>query len=283
MEGMPEFFEITHYNGPLFRGGDVLATVDHATENFTPAERFLGEYRGQTLIDEASRQHIPNIVAGPLGNGRVVLFGSHPEFGSTLGMEDERESARMLVNAVKWQLDAQNGTGRPETAVYSQTQPLSEDDHVGQVRCATQRVRAICEELKARDGDPSWLQNAHAMSVFGLQPRAIWETGLDIVCRKAQDVEEHAPMVDPRVLVFRAPPEWDMDGGYHGVLALTEQTEQLLRQALDDWNIDLGEPVPNAYAYATSNPFHLVAGSYLAAMGRMVGAGILCEMGRRQS
>lgn len=284
MEGMPEYFEITHYNGPLFRGGDVLATVDSVTENFTPAERFLGDYKGQTLIDEAERQHIPNIVAGSLGNGRVVLFGSHPEFGSTLGMEDEPRSARMLVNAIKWQLDAQNGMGRRNTAVYSQTQPLPEDDCVGQARRAAERVRAACEELKVRDGDPPWLRNAYAMSVFGLQPRTIWELGLDTICGKAQEIQDRAGDVAPRVLAFRTPHDWETDGGYHGVLALTEQTEQLLRQALDDWNIDLGEPVAEAYAYATSSPFHLVAGSYLAALGRMVGAGILCEIaGKGQS
>ncbi len=284
MEGMPEYFPITHYNGPLFRGGDVLATVEHATANFTPAERFLGEYRGETLIDEASRQHIPNIVAGPLGNGRVVLFGSHPEFGSTLGMEDEAQTGRMLANAVKWQVDEQNGTERAKTAVYATTRPVSDDDHVGRVQHAAQRVRTLCEELKERDGDPVWLQNAYAMSVFGLQPRAIWETGVDTIYRKAQDVADRAPGVDTQVLAFRTPADWKTDGGYHGVLALLEQTEQLLQGALDDWDVDLGEPVPDAYAYATSSPFHLVAGSYLAALGRMVGAGILCEIaGRRQS
>lgn len=278
MQGMPEYFEITHYNGPLFRGGEALATVERATKDFTPAEKFLGGYSGPTLIEEASQQHIPNIVAGPLGNGRVVLFGSHPEFGVTLGMEDQPESAAMLVNAVNWQLDAQNGVGRPETAVYSQTRELADDDYVKHVRCATQRVRAACEELKARNGNPAWLQNAYAMSVFGLPPSTIWETGLEIIYRKAQDIAERVPRVDPRVVAFRTPSDWETDGGYHGVLALTEQSEQLLRQALDSWDIDLGEPAPEAYAYATTSPFHLVAGSYLAALGRMVGAAILCEI-----
>ena len=50
---------------------------------------------------------------GSLGQGRVVLFGSHPEFGFTLGMGDEQEPARMLFNAVEWQIEESGLDGRP--------------------------------------------------------------------------------------------------------------------------------------------------------------------------
>ena len=41
MAGMPERFEIVHYNGPLFHGIAPLAVVEAAGERFTPAEHFL--------------------------------------------------------------------------------------------------------------------------------------------------------------------------------------------------------------------------------------------------
>lgn len=278
MTGMPEHFKIAHYNGPLFRGGEALATVEGTTEDFTPAEGFLCEYDGPTLIEEAAREHIPNIVAGSLGAGRVVLFGSHPEFGFTLGMEDEQEPARMLRNAVAWQLD-ENGRGeKPDVSLYVQSLPAAHDDLVQRVQRTAAHVRDCCASLKERDGEPTWLQHRYAMSVFGMQPREIWETALDTICRLAHEVEAGAPSVDPAVLAFCSPVEWEVDGGYHGVLALTEQTEQLLAQALDTWDIELGEPAADPYAFVHCSPFHLVAGSYLAAIGRMVGARLLCEI-----
>jgi hypothetical protein len=281
MSGMPEHFEIVHYNGPLFRGGEALAIVEGATEDFTPAEGFLREHHGPTLIEQAAQQHIPNIVAGSLGAGRVVLFGSHPEFGFTLGMEDEQEAARMLRNAVAWQLDENGGKERPNVLLYAHNRPTSDDDLVAQVQRKATSVRECCASLRERDGEPSWLQRGFAMSIFGMQPCDIWEMALDTICHRAQEVEEHASSVDLEVLAFRSPVDWQIDGGYQGVLALVEQSEQLLAQALETWDINLGQPASDPYAFVHSSPYHLVAGSYLAAVGRMVGAKLLCEIAGR--
>jgi hypothetical protein len=42
-------------------------------------------------------------------------------------------------------------------------------------------------------------------------------------------------------------------------------------EALDRWDQELG-PSASAYAYLHENPYHLVAGSYLAAVGCVAGA-----------
>jgi hypothetical protein len=55
----------------------------------------------------------------------------------------------------------------------------------------------------------------------------------------------------------------------------------MLTGALQGWDVDLGEPSPDAYAFVWTNPFHLVAGSYLAALGRVTSAALLCEVYRR--
>jgi hypothetical protein len=210
-----------------------------------------------------------------------VLFGSHPEFGFTLGMEDEQEPARMLRNAVAWQLDENGGEARPDVTLYSHSLPRFDDDLVARVQRKATGVRHCCALLRERNGEPSWLQHSYAMSIFGMRPRDIWERALDTICRRAHEIEELAPSVDPEVLAFQSPVDWQIDGGYQGILALTEQSEQLLAQALDGWDVDLGKPAPDPYAFVHTNPYHLVAGSYLAAVGRMVGAKLLCEIAGR--
>ena len=50
----------------------------------------------------------------------MVLFGSHPEFGFGVAMEDSQLPARMLLNAVAWQLDASGAPERVRTAIIAE-------------------------------------------------------------------------------------------------------------------------------------------------------------------
>ena len=117
MAGMPAQFELAHYNGPFFTGGVALARVVGRTDRFTPWEETLGRRSEQPLISEAPG--VANIVAGACGAGRVVLFGSHPEFGFGVAMEDAQLPARMLLNAIAWQL-AENGDERVRIAIVAE-------------------------------------------------------------------------------------------------------------------------------------------------------------------
>jgi hypothetical protein len=61
------------------------------------------------------------------------------------------------------------------------------------------------------------------------------------------------------------------------VVALLEQSVELLDRTLETWDFDPGEPGGNPYEHLETSPYHLVAGSYLAASGRVAGAALLCR------
>ncbi len=282
MDGMPEVFDIVHYNGPLFRGGEALATVDGPTERFTPAEQFLTTTMTRTLIDDAAVDGVANIVVGRLGQGRVVLFGSHPEFGFSLSMTDPQLPARMLENAIRWQIEESGARDDDSIDIVAHAQAVPMDDVGKRAIRLLGQIRERCAGLYVRDGNgPGWLQRSYAMSTFGLTPQEIWAVALDEMQRLAETIEQRVQDVDPWVLAFRQPTEWDLDGGFHGVVALLEQAEQMLGQACAHWSLDLGAPSADPYAFASTSPYHLVAGSYLAAIGRLASAALLCEAYQR--
>ena len=277
MAGMPERFEIVHYNGPLFHGIAPLAIVEAAGERFTPAEHFLQAANGQgpTLVERAAAAGAANIVAGERGAGRVVLFGSHPEFGFGLALDDEQPAARLLVNALDWQLAASGAPARPAIDVVARRAPVADElpRVIELAALLTERTAA----LRARPGRPGWLGHPFAMSVFGLAPAEVWRRSLDEIDRLAGEVRERAPATPPRVLAFRPPPEWGYDGGYHGVVALLEQADAMLARADAGWEQELGPASDDPYAFAETSPYHLVGASYLSALGRVASAALLCR------
>ena len=82
-----------------------------------------------------------------------------------------------------------------------------------------------------------------------------------------------------RWVLDERPPEWRQDGGYQGVLALLRTASRMCDEALARWDVELGPP-DGAYGYMHENPYHLVAGSYLAAVGCVAGALSLAGPGR---
>ena len=278
MAGMPASFEIAHYNGPLFLGAEPLARVSGRTERFTAWEETLGKRPARTLIDDAAEAGIANIVAGGHGAGRVVLFGSHPEFGFSIAMEDEQLPGRMLLNAIDWQLAA---SGAPERPAVELATDAAEDGDPARVAELAEEIAARTAAIRARGDGAGWLAPEHAMSFYGLGPEEIWAQSLDAIDRLAAEAARGAAATDPKVLGFRPPAEWELDGGYHGVVPLLEQSLELLDQALATWDFDPGEPTGNPYQHMTTSPYHLVAGSYLAAVGRVGGAALLCVAAER--
>ncbi|OZM77959.1 BPL-N domain-containing protein [Pseudonocardia sp. MH-G8] len=280
MAGVASSFEIAHYNGPLFLGAQALARVRGRTSRFTAAEAFLGAEPSDTLADEAAARGVANVVAGACGDGRVVLFGSHPEFGFDILMDDEPGSAVMVRNAVAWQLAESGAPRRPEVDLHTDG---AHESHgaAEQVAKLADDLRTRTAAIRARGTGARWLEPAYAMSFFGLTPTEIWTRSLDAVDRLASDAARRAPGTRPDVLSFRPPVEWELDGGYHGVVALLEQAVELLDRAIATWDVDPGPPPTNAYESMRTSPYHLVAGSYLAASGRVAGAALLCTAYRR--
>lgn len=330
MVGMPEDFEITHYNGPLFEPGpdglsDLsaitgLSAVAGFTDDFTPAEDFMafGAFDRKTaeetsLVAQAAAEGRFNVIAGHCGLGRVVLFGSHPEFGLDLGMDRWGTPARMLANAAFWQasfLSDARSQHRATVPGTARSVPLG----AGLDRVAA-RLPAIADAVAALRGaalnEASWLDDALAMSTFGLSGREIWTRSLaafdgasDALGRTIEACQSAAG--EARMLVgglakrkktathlavaldetlggledaihYRVPPEWGQDYGHEGVLQMLDRTEAMLHKALENANAEF-EPSANPYAHLGESPFQLVAGSYLAAIGIFTNARLLLQV-----
>lgn len=317
MFGMPERFPITHYNGPIFEpqngtisgASDMIAfaSVAGATEDFTPSEYFLrwSEYdaeeaKGNTLLSRAVDERHSNIVGGYNGLGRVVLFGSHAEFGYNLAMDKWDAPARMLANAAFWQaghLTESRPLGRKKTPGITHSYPLG-----GGLNKVLKRIPAIAaatDDLRDRDvSQAPWLSDDHAMSTFGLSGREIWAQSLenfktvtdeleDTIAKAARAVRdaqalrgqlleagksgiadeiEDALLALEEAVHYRAPAEWHHDFGYEGALQMLDRIEAMLARTNKNFS-EAFDPTPNPYAHFEDSPFHLVVGSYLSAIG----------------
>jgi hypothetical protein len=277
MAGIGPEFRITHYNGPLFTGGHALATVSAPAEEFTAAEDFFGDGGGPALLTRGAAEGVANIVAERRGAGRVVLFGSHPEFGTSPGMDDVTDAARMLVNAIDWQLAETAGAERPRRQVRMDAAIPDE------VRAAdlaalpglVQRITEGCAALAARTGDAPWLAPDTAPASFGRTPVQVWEAGLREIPVLAAAAAAGAAALPPALLSFRPPRSWRVDIGFHGVAPLLERTADLLATAIPAWRGGVPGPVTELYQYLLESPYHLVAGSYMAAIGHVAAAALL--------
>jgi hypothetical protein len=280
MAGLPAEFEIVHYNGPIFIQGTSLLSIAGSTEEFTPSEDFFGQAHGRVrMIEQAAQKSLSVVITGEFGDGRVLLFGCHPEFGFSLGpMDDEQLGTRMLVNALEWQ----HGTGRsPKVvqslpALYSSTAKKLSDPK-RQVEAAVDLIRMEISKLSHKATDCLWLSHEYAMSVFGKPPSVVWETTITAISKLIDEVQVTAPDLPPAILNFEPPAEWRVDVGYAGVVPLLSHAGAMLAQANELWNAAPGPPSADPYAFIRTSPYHLVAGSYLAAIGRITGAALLCR------
>jgi hypothetical protein len=308
MFGMPEEFAIAHYNGPVLdplperviAGASAavgLARFTGWTERFTPAEGFAGRPASDTptYLARSVAAGRFSIMAGELGLGRVVAFGSHPEFGFDLPMVRWEQPARMLANAVLWQAMAGGGPAAPPPSPVPARIGLPVGSAFGEVATAASALSERVRALQARSVVPSpgWLRPEYAMSVFGLSPDEIWRQSLieidslaaeatalaDRLCGRIAESIGHGPseallnalLQVEHWLRDERPAEWEQDGGYQGVLALLRTATRMCDKALANWEIELGPP-DGPYGYVHDNPYHLVAGSYLAAIGCVAGA-----------
>jgi hypothetical protein len=240
-------------------------------------------------------------VAGYLGAGRVVAFGSHPEFGFDLTMIEWSHPARLLANAVLWQAMAAPPARSRVQISQTITGPISfpAGAALSDVRTQAEIVRERAAALRSRSitPTPTWLAPTYAMSFFGVTPDRIWTESIDsidtmsrAICDRAESMQQRVDalmaaraggeldaallatikQIERWVLAER-PPEWRQDGGFQGVAALLRTAIRMCEEALARWDVELGPP-DGAYGYMHENPFHLVAGSYLAAVGCVAGA-----------
>src|SRR5262249_68207 len=145
-----------------------LARVVGVGASFTAAEEFFGATATERLIDRAIATGAANIVAGQRGRGRVVLFGSHPEFGRTLSLDGEADAARLLLNAVSWQLGESGDPQRPPRPLVSEAAiaPEVTEADLASAGPLAGRITDRCARLSERTADAGWLDDGAAMSAF---------------------------------------------------------------------------------------------------------------------
>ena len=108
--GVPDGLACVYYNGPILRktGSGFRSLLDCAgpePDLFTPGEALLGgdsvDLDGTAMAD-AGRQGYSAGGVEEIGDGRIVAFGLHPEFGSEPTMLEWGKPARLLANAAEW-------------------------------------------------------------------------------------------------------------------------------------------------------------------------------------
>lgn len=332
MFGLPERFRITHYNGPFFeQHPDAIPTASDAfglaevagfTDDFTPSEYFLNfsDYSAAAdadmIVRQAAQLGVYNVIAGYNGTGRVILFGSHPEFGYNLAMDAYDIPAQMLANAAFWQaghIAAARTTARKTVTGSTYGIPLGSG--LQRLSSRIDTITAAAHDLAARDvSSAQWLSDPLAMSTFGMSGQAIWTSNLaafDTVARemtatieaaetlvrtatdripalRASGTAHAASLADAlhdallgleEAINYRTPAEWRQDFGYEGVLQMLDHTQTMLDTAAANF-AESFEPDANPYAYVETSPFQLVVGSYLAAIGVFGNAWFLLQVHR---
>jgi len=304
--GLPAELDVTHYNGPLYvlRQGTVggasdavgLMRVTGTAAAFTPAENFLGDALAPPdwLVSGAVDVRAYNAVAGGFGMGRVVLFGSHPEFGLSLDLEAWDQPARLMANAGLWQA----GFAGPDRAERvparmagirvkaAWTSPADTAERV-------EAVAATARALLARDATAQdWLSATKAMSTFGESGPAIWQRNLKGFDRTARRIGAVLAQLQAMVaqvpdgpardgveqaIRYAAPSEWNNDFGFEGVLQQLDRAERMLLKA----GAGFGAALPafeHAYDHLDDSPYHLAVGSYLSAAGVFGNVLLLLQM-----
>lgn len=281
MAGVPDEFDIVHYNGPLFASAHPLFSPIAVGSEFTASESFLHEAAASpSMMDRAIAAGVSAGLVDRFGRGRVVLFGSHPEFGFTMSLDDWSVAAEMLTNAVRWQIAESEPPGIKRAELESELavdRPESRDELAHELA----GIRDSLHTLSGFVPDTPWLERGYAMGLFGRRPKGLWLSSLVRLADLLTEVADHSSALRSNLLGFSQPEAWMLDWGYHGVLSLLVQCHGMLDMAIENWWIAPTAMSEDPYAFEECSPYHLVCSSYLSALGRLTAAAILCRANSR--
>ena len=282
--GVPAEIDVVHYNGPLFdlstapAGVRAFAWPVAATDAFTPAERFLpGGPEGPTTLERCVLGGSATGIEADVGRGRVILFGSHPEFGLGPLLLGWGDAARLLVGA----LAALPRRARPSAGPTWSARPTrpggAAPDLARAAVDALGRGAERFERLAARPPN-AWLTPDVAAAFHGRAARDAWPADTAAAARLARatasDLTALAPSLDP------ADAPWlddgarpDQDFGWMGLTQLLERVHAMLDGAEAAPEVPDARPA-HAYDLFDHHPFHLAVGSYLSAAGLVSAAAL---------
>lgn len=280
--GLPHEIDVVHYNGPLFDlskapvGARPFAWPVATTDAFTPAERFLpGGPGGPTTFDRCVAAEAATGLEADVGEGRLLLFGSHPEFGLGPLLLGWADAAALLVAALASVPGRANGaaswTARRDRSERTAT------DLAADATATLERAAARFEAL-ASDAPEAWLTPEHAAAFHGRDARTAWPQDAVAAARVARAAASDLAALGPSLTAADAPwlddaPRPDQDFGWMGLTQLLERVHAMLDAAAA---APAAPDAPPAHAYDPfdRHPFHLAVGSYLSAAGLISAAAL---------
>ena len=269
-DGLTDPFEIVHYNGPLFPpSAGAAGKISGNTDAFTPFEVSQGvSDRGgarPTTLERAISQGARVAYQQHVGDGQIIVFGSHPEFGGSALQLGWLPSVRLLANALSC-VPAKSTPLAPTTTVLAESVLLEIRRRVAELKTLLARAAPLRERLPTET--PSFL---------GLSGLELW----DAVIAEAQELLsglEHWAVACPSgntvrgVHLLDCGPKPGQDVGFMGACQLLGQALSLARRAVDptaEWPDFTG-----AYDQLETHFYHLLVGSYLSAGGLIAAAAL---------
>ncbi|GGR10595.1 BPL-N domain-containing protein [Deinococcus ruber] len=265
--GLPDHFEVVHYNGPCFlptTATGVTRLVGYGSA-FTPWEHAqTPDAPGEVLIDRLIRQGACNVVAGSCGEGTVVLFGSHPEFGFGAVQLGWGVAARMFGNALGYQARRVGAAHAEERHDLSKSGPTPDLPRLADdfLRAST-RLAGHSLPDAALPGAPGFLgRTAPALAAESLAEASQLCHRIGVALH---GLARASPVPDHLAHWLFSTPEGTQDYGFVGLAQLAAQIHHLidLAQQRLQHSADFTSP----YGDWDQHPYHLLASSYLSAAG----------------
>jgi hypothetical protein len=284
-EGLPERFQLVHYNGPMFLPQAVDATEgafsmaqgivrpERSTPHFTPSENFMAfTQHDDTLFDRCVQAGAYVAVTARYGNGTVVLFGSHPEFGLDPMQLGWSEGARMFANALKYQANKRSRRDGNVDQLPAETD-IKLRITLEQVSTRLEYIAKRLAVLAVNVPDP-WLKDGYVAGFMGRDPQTLWQETLGRATEVSRSTSAYLKCV-----VAQAPGNlhtakaWidteavtGQDYGFMGLRQIARLTEDLIdlgEQQLAGEPFCLGHP----YDRLLEHPYQILVSSYLSVAG----------------
>lgn len=265
LEGLEGEFRIVHYNGPLFPAepgsqGLVLG----ATPQFTPFEASLGQTAQSTTLERAMAHQARIAFHQPVGQGQIILVGSHPEFGSSALQLGWLPAARILANAYR-QVPVRGTPQRLADPVNPQTL-----HQLGQKATALHQLLIQLQPLATQ-------LPANTPPFLGYTGPQLWQAALSEAIEILGHLNRWTSQVPTNLrgpaFLLDTPARANQDFGFSGALQLLERALSMAQQAasipVQDWPAFTG-----GYNEFMGHPYHLLASVYLSAGGLVASAGL---------